>query len=214
MLKLTQPNFRIKQGFRVWFNPHLVTSNWKYYANRREIYRANWTGRPGKLSQPINWNGTRRPVNSHPNATELKFQRNWAQSHLYTENLKQPDSYFKELNYPDVTTMDGVLPRYIDFPSKIEAKDLLKRRLDLNKSTNRFLDEEWKHLPDERAKFSWLDFQSSNPKVFFDVMDVVISSFDRNRVEHFHDYMEKMCRYCELKVTESYFLGGVNLFGA
>lgn len=205
MLRTTQKLERFNE-FRVWFNPFLVSSRWKYYPHRREIYRANWTGRPGKMTQPINWDGTRRPVNSHPNASQLKFQRDYSQSSLAIENLKQPDSFVREIQHPDVTTMDGILPRYIDMPYDQEQQDFLKGRIRKNRSTNRYLDEEWKHAKNEREKFSWLHFESSNPKIFFDVYDVMISSFDRNRVEHFHDYVFKTARYLGINIEESYTL--------
>ena len=208
MLRTTQPLNRFHE-FRVTYNPHLLNIRWKYYKHRREIYRSNWTGRPGKLTQPINWSGTRRPISSHPKANELKFQADYARAGLYIENLKQPDSFFREIQYPDVTTMDGVLPRYIDFDNfgkTASDKELLKERLNKNKDTNRYLDEEWKHTPDERAKFSWLDYQSSNPNVLYDVFNIKIWSFDRNRLEHFHDYVEKTAKYIGMQVDESYAL--------
>jgi len=205
MLRTTKPLQRFHE-YRVWFNPQLVGHKHKFKAHRREIYRANWTGRPGKLTQAIDWHGTRRPVSSHPKAHELKFQRDYMASDYYVENLKQPNSFFREQQYPDVTTMDGILPRYIDMPAAAEAKDKLQQRLRQNRNTARYLDEEWKHAPDERAKFSWLDYESTNPKIFYDVMDVKIWSFDRNRLEHFHDYVDGLCRHIGIKVDEAYAL--------
>ena len=118
-------------------------------------------------------------------------QRAWIQRHILQENFRRPDKYQREhITTPDITTIDGILPKHLP-----EASAALQARIRQNMAVNRYMDPQFKHAKQDKARFSWLNYQASDPSLYHNVVDITMGSFDRVRVEHFQDHVFDMAQY-------------------
>merc|ERR1711976_763473 len=198
MLRASQPLQRFAE-YRTWFNPDLMTHKFKYYSLSKYIWQSSWRGRaPHQTVKPF-WQGTRRVANI---GAGLHNQRAYIQRHLLQENFRKPDQYHREhITTPNVTSMDGVLPKHLD-----EASASLRARVKFNQAVNRYMDPAFKHKKQDKNRFSWLNYESKDANRYHNVYDVTLSSYDRVRVEHFQDYVFNSAEYLGMNVDESYAL--------
>lgn len=198
MLRTSQPLQRFAE-YRVWFNPDLITHRFKYYSLNKYIWQSSWRGRAPHQTVKPNWKGTRRVGGI---GKDLNTQRAFIQRHLLQENFRKPDGYHREhITTPNVTTMDGVLPKHLT-----EASASLQARIRFNQAVNRYMDPAFKHKTQDKARFSWLNYESVDASKYHNVYDVTLASYDRVRVEHFQDFVFRTAEYLGMNVDESYAL--------
>jgi len=182
----------------VFFSPELLTHKWKYYKHDVRLWRSSWRGRAPCLTEHIHYNGTRRLSGI---GQKLEHQRQWVQTQLLKENFKKPNKHHREFQYPDVTSTDGILPKYLK-----DTNSKLKFRVMKNHQARERMDPEWKHKQKDKSIYSFLNYTASDPKIFYNMLNIKISSMDRNRLEHYDDFVNRMCRDLELNIEETYAL--------